>query len=219
MFRGFLVNLFFAAVCASLVAQMPQPFPAGRLRGPVPTGGPASPPLIDDFAGATQNPLGAPYTITSGSVQRTGGQAVWVSGDCNFQVSTSSYVFTSQHYSEADPGGSNFDARGIRVRCQTDGSSYLFVYVASPYFVALIYKGVWNGSSYDYTELGRASYVYGSGVLGLRAAGSTITCYYNPYGAHSDIFSVSDSTYSGGVPGWELGGAGGAFESVKANNF
>lgn len=208
--RYLLVIAAFAALCAALVR--------GNMVVGSNSAAPAAPPLIDDFSGATQNPLSTPYVITLGSVQRTGGAVVHVSGDANFQVSTSSYTFAGNHFSEATPSGASMDSRGLRVRCQPDGSGYLALVVGSPYYVVLIGKWAWNGTGYDFTEINRTGYVFGGGTVGLRATGSSLIFYYGAYGSQTDYFTVSDSTYSGGVPGWRFDGSAGEFTDIKAGN-
>lgn len=178
----------------------------------------ASPPEDDDFSGATQDPLAGRYIVIRGAVKRESGEAVLASGsDATVRVDPAQYSYNSNQLSETVLTGAE-NASNPLVRVQADGSAYEAQVVSSFGGVALIYKRVWNGSAYDYTEIDRAAGVFPSADLGIRASGSSIILYQGVYGSgHADKLTVTDSTYTGGTPGFRLT-TGGGITSRKGNN-
>lgn len=164
----------------------------------------ASPPFSDDFNRSNQDPIAGNWESglgSEGQVKISSNAAVNGTGSGRARVKPASVTFSGNQRAEVVWNGSNYDnGVGPTVRNQSSGAHY---YVFFSYTYAQGAIGYSDGAGTN-TELGSRFYGYPANgtTFGLEINGTSITAYMINSGSRTDLATRTDSTLSGGTPGF-----------------
>lgn len=168
--------------------------------------GVALPPFTDDFNRADENPIAGDWETglgANGSVKILSNEARGVSGNGVASVKASSLNISSDQRAVIKYTGGNPEVRfGAVVRMQANGAHYRVWYSQDFQQGAIVYVN----SAGTETEIGSRffpSYYYNPGnSLGLEVNGTSLTAYRVVGGTRTDFATRTDSTLTGGQPGF-----------------
>lgn len=175
------------------------------------TAGGAAPPYSDDFNRADQNPIAGDWESglgANGQIKIASAAAAIVSGKGVASVKASALTINSNQSVEIELNSGNYDnLAGPVVRMQSSGAHYR-AFWSFTFGQGNIEKVDASGTA---TEIGSRwfSYPTDSDKFCLEINGTSITAYKIQGGTRTDLKAAeTDSTLTGGQPGFWLEGAG-----------